>query len=152
MTGVTNYHKRGLKTMRFISSQFWRWDIQNQHDWANNKWTGPIPSGQQRLWGDSVPWLFQLQGAASIPWLVTICLWSLPPRSYCLLLFFLELATHSSVLVWRIPGIGKPDGLTSMGLHRVGRDRSDLAAAASSLYVFSFYFSLKRIILWGLPW
>ena len=33
-----------------------------------------------------------------------------------------EMATHSSVLAWRIPGAGEPDGLTSMGLHRVGHD------------------------------
>ena len=38
--------------------------------------------------------------------------------------------THSSVLGWRIPGTGEPGGLPSMGLHRVGRDWSDLAAAA----------------------
>ena len=33
-----------------------------------------------------------------------------------------EMATHSSVLAWRIPGTGEPDGLPSMGLHRVGHD------------------------------
>ena len=33
-----------------------------------------------------------------------------------------EMATHSSVLAWRIPGMGKPDGLPSMGSHRVGHD------------------------------
>ena len=33
-----------------------------------------------------------------------------------------EMATHSSVLAWRIPGTGEPCGLLSMGLHRVGRD------------------------------
>ena len=41
-----------------------------------------------------------------------------------------EMATHSSVLAWRIPGTGEPRGLPSMGLHRVGHDWSDLAAAA----------------------
>ena len=40
--------------------------------------------------------------------------------------------THSSVLAWRIPGMGEPGGLPSLGLHRVGHDWSDLAAAASS--------------------
>ena len=40
------------------------------------------------------------------------------------------MATHSSVLAWRIPGMGEPGGLASMGSHRVGHDRSDLAAAA----------------------
>ena len=33
-----------------------------------------------------------------------------------------EMATHSSVLAWRIPGTGKPSGLPSMGSHRVGHD------------------------------
>ena len=33
-----------------------------------------------------------------------------------------EMATHSSVLVWRIPGRGEPGGLLSMGSHRVGHD------------------------------
>ena len=34
-----------------------------------------------------------------------------------------EMATHSSVLAWRIPGMGEPGGLPSMGLHRVGHDK-----------------------------
>ena len=42
-----------------------------------------------------------------------------------------EMATHSSVLVWRIPGTGEPRGLPSMGSHRVRHDWSDLAAAAA---------------------
>ena len=33
-----------------------------------------------------------------------------------------EMATHSSVLAWRIPGTGEPCGLPSMGSHRVGHD------------------------------
>ena len=41
-----------------------------------------------------------------------------------------EMATHSSILAWRIPGTGEPGGLPSMGSHRVGHDWSDLAAAA----------------------
>ena len=41
-----------------------------------------------------------------------------------------EMATHSSVLAWRIPGTGEPGGLPSMGSHRVGHDWSNLAAAA----------------------
>ena len=43
-----------------------------------------------------------------------------------------EMATHSSVLAWRIPGMGEPGGLPSMGSHRVGHDWSDLAAAAAA--------------------
>ena len=41
------------------------------------------------------------------------------------------MATHSSVLAWRIPGMGEPGGLPSMGSHGVGHDGSDLAAAAA---------------------
>ena len=40
------------------------------------------------------------------------------------------MATHSSILAWRIPGTEEPGGLPSMGLHRVRHDWSDLAAAA----------------------
>ena len=42
------------------------------------------------------------------------------------------MATHSSVLDWRIPGTEEPDGLPSMGSHRVGHNWSDLAAAAAA--------------------
>ena len=41
-----------------------------------------------------------------------------------------EMATHSSVLAWRIPGTGEPGGLPSLGSHRVRHDWSNLAAAA----------------------
>ena len=44
------------------------------------------------------------------------------------------MATHSSVLAWRILGMAEPGGLLSMGSHRVGHDRSDLAAAAEVYY------------------
>ena len=43
-----------------------------------------------------------------------------------------EMATHSSVLAWRIPGTVEPDGLQSMESHRVGLNWSDLAAAAAA--------------------
>ena len=51
-----------------------------------------------------------------------------------------EMAARSSVLAWRIPGTVEPGGLLSMGLHRVGHDWSDLAAAATS------------ILAWEIPW
>ena len=58
-----------------------------------------------------------------------------------------EIATHSSVLAWRIPGMEEPGGLPSMGLHRVGHDWSNLAAAACGLMLFFsvmlMYFSLS---------
>ena len=43
-----------------------------------------------------------------------------------------EMATHSSILAWRIPGMGEPGGLPSMGSHRVGHDWSNLAAATGN--------------------
>ena len=43
-----------------------------------------------------------------------------------------EMATHSSVLAWRIPGMGEPGVLPSMGSHRVGHDWSNLAAAPAT--------------------
>ena len=44
-----------------------------------------------------------------------------------------EMATHSSVIAWRIPGTEDPDGLLSMGSHRVRHDWHDLAAAAAAV-------------------
>ena len=44
-----------------------------------------------------------------------------------------EMATHSSVLAWRVPGTGEPGGPQSTGSHRVGHDWSDLAAAAARI-------------------
>ena len=65
------------------------------------------------------------------------------------------MATHSSVLAWRIPGTGAPGGLPSMRLHRVGHDWSDLAAAAAVnnlmptfmryIHIMEYYLTIKRI-------
>ena len=60
-----------------------------------------------------------------------------------------EMATHSSVLAWRIPGTEEPDGLPFMGSHRIGHD-----------WVTSFHFTFTRIWLeeeiqyscQGIPW
>ena len=53
-----------------------------------------------------------------------------------------EMATHSSILTWRIPGMGEPGGLPSQGLHRVGHDWSDLAQQQQiTLYGLSGCFS-----------
>ena len=49
-----------------------------------------------------------------------------------------EMATHSSVLAWRIPGTGEPGGLPSMGSHRVGPNWSDLAAVAAEAILLKF--------------
>ena len=52
-----------------------------------------------------------------------------------------EMATHCSVLAWRIPGTGEPGGLTSRGSHRVGHDWSDLAAAAAACQTLGFIYN-----------
>ena len=46
-----------------------------------------------------------------------------------------EMATHSSVLAWRISGTGEPGGLLSIELHRVGHDWSNLAASSSPAFI-----------------
>ena len=62
------------------------------------------------------------------------------------------MATHSSVLAWRIPGMGEPGGLLSMGSHRVGHDWSDLAAAAAVLLNQElFFFRKDRLMRAGFP-
>ena len=68
------------------------------------------------------------------------------------------MATHSGVLAWRIPGTGEPDGLPSMGLHRVGHDWSNLAAETQNWtdltqksYQFSSVQSLSRVQLFATP-
>ena len=48
------------------------------------------------------------------------------------------MATHSSVLAWRIPGTGEPGGLPPLGLHRDGHNRSDLAEAAAAIMPLGF--------------
>ena len=75
-----------------------------------------------------------------------------------------EMATHSSILAWRIPGTEEPGGLLSMGSHRVGHDWSDLEAAASvsfrkpqlrSMTLLkhpSLFFFLLFFLICYLPW
>ena len=65
------------------------------------------------------------------------------------------MAPHSSVLAWRIPGMGEPGGLPSMGSHRVEHDWSDLAAAVThdvehlfmNLFAIPISFSVKCLLM-----
>ena len=57
-----------------------------------------------------------------------------------------EMATHSSVLAWRIPRMAEPAGLPSMGSHKVGHDWSDLAAAAADYTIHGIL--QARILEW----
>ena len=56
-----------------------------------------------------------------------------------------EMATHSSVLAWRIPWTEEPGGLPSMGSHRVGHNWSDLAAAAAAANICWFFMVVSWI-------
>ena len=61
-----------------------------------------------------------------------------------------EMATHSNALAWRIPGMGEPGGLRSLGSHRVRHDRSDLAAAvAASCMWLTGFLGLISEYLWS---
>ena len=57
-----------------------------------------------------------------------------------------EMATHSSVLAWRIPGTGELGGLPSMGSHRVGHGWSDLAAAAIKKEMLPSFLFLEKFM------
>ena len=56
-----------------------------------------------------------------------------------------EMATHSSVLAWIIPGTVEPGGLLSMGSHRVGHDWSILAAAAATV-IMELVYKLNHLL------
>ena len=60
-----------------------------------------------------------------------------------------EMATHSSVLAWRIPGNVEPGGLPSMGSHRVGHDWSDLPAAAAASVLITWIVVGKAGVISG---
>ena len=58
-----------------------------------------------------------------------------------------EMAAHSSVLVWRIPGTGEPGGLPSMGSHRVGHDWRNLAKQEKTGIKFWLHSVLLGLVL-----
>ena len=111
-----------------------------RHNWATNTFTFPL-SG--RFYGTGTPlqysclenpmdggaWWAAVHGVAkSRTWLSDFTF------SFHFQALEKEMATHSSVLAWRIPRTGKPGGLPSMGSHRVRHDWSDLAAAARGIF------------------
>ena len=63
-----------------------------------------------------------------------------------------EMATHSSVLAWRIPGTGEPGGLPSMGSHRVRHNWSDLTAAAAAMNILLYPWYPQENIRETLNW
>ena len=64
-----------------------------------------------------------------------------------------EMATHSSVLAWRIPRTGEPGGQPSMGSHRVGDDRSDFSSSSSNYTLSEKAMAPHSSTLaWKIPW
>ena len=61
--------------------------------------------------------------------------------------FVLAEKAHSSTLAWKIPGMGEPGGLPSMGLHRVGHNCSDLAVAAAFVLELTNCICIKYVLL-----
>ena len=57
------------------------------------------------------------------------------------------MATHSTVLSWRIPATEEPGGLPSMGSHRVRHDRGDLAAAAAAAAALNLWIALDSVVI-----
>ena len=113
-----------------------------RHNWATKpppaayphiltRWHNHVPHAQQ--WRCSKKWMSPSLHRTSH---------GRPNYNLSPLAFLLEkeMATHSSVLAWRIPGMGKPGGLPSVGSHRVGHDWSNLAAVAAAFLQTSFFF------------
>ena len=95
--------------------------------WESKKMQTILSVKQRQTQAQRTDWLSRGRG------LRECCIGSLGLADAILLLLLLEkeMAPHSSVLAWRIPGTGEPGGLPSMGSHRVGHDWRDLAAAAA---------------------
>ena len=96
-----------------------------------------------------IPWMEEPGGLQSMGLLRVRHDWATSLSLFTFTLHFhaleKEMATHSSVLAWRIPGMEEPGGLLSTGSHRVGHDWSDLAAAAA----YWFCRDLPHWLLWS---
>ena len=68
------------------------------------------------------------------------------------------MATHSSILAWRLPWTEEPDGFQSMGLQRVGYDRSDLAhinkrrIKCNSKVLVGINLEVVKLFSWKICW
>ena len=94
-----------------------------EHSCAQSQWWCHI-------WLRVSPWSHLPQHLLWPPLLLFILDWS---DLACMHALEKEMATHSSILAWRIPGTVELDGLLSLGSHRVGHDWSDSSSSSSSL-------------------
>ena len=99
-------------------------------DWTCGFWYQPCPTpvllpGKSHGWGGA--WKAAVHGVAEgRTWLSNFTF------TFHFHALEMEMATHSSVLAWRIPGTAEPGGLPSMGSHRVGHNWRDLEAVAAA--------------------
>ena len=107
------------------------------HDWSNSMHTSTISFTTTLTQNGPINSKIMLANLFLLPDMV-ISKMSSSLLTY-LKIFFLvcalekEMATHSSVLAWKIPGTGEPGGLPSMGSHRLRHDWSDLAVCTCSV-------------------
>ena len=120
-----------VKVLHSICQQIWKTQ-QWPQDWKRSVFITIRKNGYAKnaqttpkLHSCHTPGGLQSMGSLSQTWLSDFTF------TFCFLALEKEMATHSSVLAWRIPGMGEPGGLPSMGSHRVGHDWSNLAAAAA---------------------
>ena len=155
--GKIEGRRRGQQRMRWLDGIItqWTWVWVNSRSWWWIGRPGVLQStGSQRVGHD---WTIELN------WMIHLFTAILPPlpkemhehvlnfkyQRVFLITSESEMATHSSVLAWRIPGTGERGGLLSMGSHRVGHDWSDLAAAAGN---YENYYSTQGTLLNALWW
>ena len=103
----------------FSSSHVWMWDLDHKESWELKNWCFWIVVLEKTLEGPLVcKEIKPVNDKGNKPWILLVGLEK-------------EMATHSSILAWRIPGTEEPSGLLSMGSHRVRHNWSDIAAAAA---------------------
>ena len=113
-----------VKVLHSICPQIWKTQ-QWPQDWKRSVFI-PIPKKGNAKECSNYHTIALISHAKSLAWLNDF------PFTFHFHALEKEMATHSSVLAWRIPGMGERGGLLSMGSHRVGHDWSNLAAVSSS--------------------
>ena len=128
---LVNCHSEISKAASSTWASWRACSVWRQLPWKKSKSLGPTHSGVRVSHVEKPCWK---RGA--IPAQMSE-IWIKPPSEDFTVTFHFhalekEMATHSSVLAWRIPGMGEPGRLPSVGSHRVGQDWSDLAVAAAA--------------------
>ena len=125
---INFFLKTWLHFQTVLGGRCW-WESKDQarpHENRAGKWKEGLEFGLQFWWSPTpqkIPLQFPSKPKAVFFFFFLACGWSPEVEK--------EMATHSNVLAWRIPGTGEPGGLPSMRSRRVRHDWSDLAAAGA---------------------